>query len=207
MKKRGLTGKVSISSNARADSLTDSVCQLLKKSGFRLLKIGIESGNDKTLKMLKKDESTAETMAGVKKAKDHGLIAMLTTMVGYPWEDEKDAFQTYHFTKEIMLYKTHFGDSLQSSIVVPYPGTPLYRQALKNKWFIVHPRKYEDFDMAHQILKTSIDTVKWCRKMWRIHLHPLFILKSIFTLRKWKDIKLALRGTISLLGHLRDYSS
>ncbi|MBN1897574.1 MAG: radical SAM protein [Spirochaetes bacterium] len=207
MKKRNLTGKVSLSSNARADSLTDPVCRLLKASGFRLLKIGIESGNDKTLNMLKKDETTSETMNGVKKAKEYGLIAMLTTMVGYPWETENDALQTYNFTKEIMLYKTHFGDSLQSSIVVPYPGTPLYRQALKNKWFIVDPEKYENFDMAHQILKTSINTVKWCKKMWRIHLHPLFIIKSIFTLRKWKDIKLAFRGFISLLGHLRDYSA
>lgn len=206
MKRRNLIGKISISTNARADSLTDSVCKLLKETGFRLLKIGVESGNNKTLKKLRKDESAEEIMAGIKKAKDYGLIAMLTTMVGYPWEDEKDAENTYRFTKEIMLYKTHFGDSLQSSIIVPYPGTPLYNEALKNDWFAIDPKDYEKFDMAHQILKTSIDTTKWCRKMWRIHLHPLFILKSFFTLRHWRDINLALRGFISLLGHLRDYT-
>ena len=133
MKKRNLIGKISISTNARADSLTDSVCKLLKETGFRLLKIGVESGN------------------------------------------------------------------------LPYPGTPLYNEALRKDWFIVDPKNYEKFDMAHQILKTSINTAKWCKKMWRIHLHPLFIIKSILTLRHWKDIKLALRGFISLLGHLQDY--
>jgi radical SAM superfamily enzyme YgiQ (UPF0313 family) len=205
MKKRNLIGKVIISSNARADSLTDEVCALAKKMNFRLLKIGVESGNDKTLEILKKDETVEEIKEGIKRAKRYGLIAMLTTMVGYPWEDEKDTLNTYNVTKEIMLYRTHFGDSLQSSIIVPYPGTPLYNQAKRNKWFAMDPADYEKFDMSHQLLKTSIDTTKWCRKIWRIHLHPRFLLKSFFTFRKWRDFKLAFRGLISLFGHLKDY--
>ncbi|MDD5066052.1 MAG: radical SAM protein [bacterium] len=205
MKRRDLLNKVILSSNARADSLTDETCQMLKKLNYRLLKIGVESGNDKTLQRLKKDETVEEIREGIKRAKQYGLIAMLTTMVGYPWEDEEDTARTFRFTKEIMLYKTHFGDSLQSSIIVPYPGTPLYKEALKNKWFIMDPEDYDKFDMAHQILKSSIDSAKWCKKLWRIHLHPVFLLRSFLTLRKWQDIKLAFRGLISLLGHLRDY--
>jgi len=205
MKKRNLLGKIIISSNARADSLTSDVCKLLKKLNYRLLKIGVESGNNKTLKKLKKDETVEEIVEGIKRAKRYGLITMLTTMVGYPWEDEADTLKTYKVTKELMLYKTHFGDSLQSSIIVPYPGTPLYNEAIKNKWFVINPKDYKKFDMAHQILKSKINSAKWCKKIWRIHLHPLFILKSLFTIKRVNDIKLALRGFISLLGHLRDY--
>ncbi len=205
MKRRNLTGKVIISSNARADSLTDDVCKMLKKLNFRLLKIGVESGNNKTLNILKKDESVEEIVEGIKRAKRYGLIAMLTTMVGYPWENEKDTYNTYKVTKKIMLYKTHFGDSLQSSIIVPYPGTPLFNQALRKDWFIIDPKDYRKFDMANQILKTSIDSSKWCKKIWKIHLHPLFLLKSFFSLRKWRDLKLAFHGLISLFGHLQDY--
>ncbi len=205
MKKRDLLGRVIISSNARADSLTDDTCRLLKKLNYRLLKIGVESGNNKTLEILKKDESIEEIVKGIKLAKRYGLIAMLTTMVGYPWEDEKDTYNTYKVTKEIMLYKTHFGDSLQSSIIVPYPGTPLYNRSLREGWFIVDPKDYTKFDMAHQLLRSEIDSSLWCKKIWRIHLHPLFLLKSFFTLRRWRDIKMAFRGLISLFGHLKDY--
>lgn len=205
MKERGLLGKVILSSNARADSLTEETCSLLKKLNFRLLKIGVESGNDKTLRELKKDETVAEITEGIKRAKRYGLIAMLTTMVGYPWEDENDTVNTYRVTRELMLYKTHFGDSLQSSIIVPYPGTPLYKDALKKGWFIVDPKDYEKFDMSHQILRSNIDSAFWCKRLWKIHLHPLFLLKSLLTLRKWLDIRLALRGLVSLFGHLRDY--
>ena len=205
MKKRNLLGKITISSNARADSLNDKTLKLLKKLNYRLLKIGVESGNNKTLKLLKKDETIEEIVEGIKRAKRYGLIAMLTTMVGYPWENEEDTKRTYKVTKEIMLYKTHFGDSLQASIIIPYPGTPLYREAIKNKWLIVKPDDYEKFDMAHQILKTDIDTEKWCKKIWKIHLHPLFLLKSFLSIRKLSDIKLAIGGLISLFGHLKDY--
>ena len=72
-------------------------------------------------------------------------------------------------------------------------------------WFIVDPKDYTKFDMAHQLLRTEIDSSLWCKKIWRIHLHPLFLLKSFFTLRRWRDIKMAFRGLISLFGHLRDY--
>ena len=208
LKNRRLLGRVRISSNARADSINnDKICQLLKQCGYRLLKVGVESANDKTLKILKKDEDSSIIKNGIKNAKRHGLIVMMTTMVGYPWEDEKDAENTYKFTKELMLYKTHFGDSLQSSIVVPYPGTPLFKEALKNKWFVkgFNPYDYEKYDMSHQILKSKINTEYWCKKMWRIHLNPIFILKSFFSLKNLNDIKLALKGMVSLFGHLRDY--
>ncbi len=205
MKKRKLLKKVIISSNARADSLTEETCVLLKKLNYRLLKIGVESGNNDTLKKLKKDESIEEIVEGIKRAKRYGLIAMLTTMVGYPWENERATENTFKVTKEIMLYKTHFGDSLQSSIVIPYPGTPLYKEAMKNRWFVIRPKDYEKFDMAHKILKSQIDSEKWCKKLWRIHLHPWFLIKSLLTLRRWRDIKLALTGLISLFGHLGDY--
>ncbi len=205
MEKRNLIGKITISSNARADSLTDETLKILKKLNYRLLKIGVESGNNKTLKILKKDETVEEIVEGIKRAKRYGLIAMLTTMVGYPWETEEDTKETYKVTKEIMLYKTHFGDSLQASIIVPYPGTPLFNEAKKNNWLLFDEKDYEKYDMAHQILKTEIDTEKWCKKIWKIHLHPLFLIKSFFSIKKFSDFKLAIGGLISLFGHLRDY--
>jgi len=104
-----------------------------------------------------------------------------------------------------MLYKTHFGDSLQASIIVPYPGTPLFNEAKKNNWLLVGDTDYEKYDMAHQILKTDIDTELWCKKIWKIHLHPLFLIKSLFSIRRLSDFKLAFGGLISLFGHLRDY--
>lgn len=205
MKSRGLIGKVKISTNARADSLDKERCGLMKQIGFRLLKVGLESGNDKTLKIINKQETVKDIITGVKIAKDHGLIVMLTSMVGYPWEDEKDVTQTYKVAKELMLYKTHLGDSLQSSVIMPYPGTPLHNQGLKNEWFLADQSNYECLIQIQPIFKSPIDTQKWCKKMWSIHYDPRFMLKTLFSIRTKKDIDLLARGLKSIIGHLKDY--
>jgi radical SAM superfamily enzyme YgiQ (UPF0313 family) len=200
-----LVGKFSISSNSRADCLTPETCKLLKKMKFRLLKVGLEAGTDSTLARLNKHETVEQIRRGVKNAKDAGLIVMLTTMMGYPWETEKDAEATYKVARELMLYKTHFGDSLQSSVIVPYPGTPLYEEAVKSDWLLVDKNDYEKFDMSRPILQSAYDPMRWCNKMWSIHKHPLFLLKSFASLRSFRDVSLALQGVSSLLGHLRDF--
>ncbi len=205
MKKEKLIGKIFLSTNVRADSLDEETCMLMKKTGFRLLKIGLESGNNKTLKLINKQETIEEIIKGIKNAKKYGLVVMLTSMVGYPWETEQDVEQTYKVAKKIMRYKTHLGDSLQSSVIIPYPGTPLYQQALQNDWFVVDPKKYELFDQTRQILKSPIDTQKWCKKIWSIHYDPIFVMKTIASMKNNNDLKLLTRGVKSIIGHLKDY--
>lgn len=204
LKKRNLLGKIVFSSNARADTLDKNTCGLLEKLGFRMLKIGIESGNNKTLKRIAKDESVEKIIWGVKNAKDAGLVTHLSVMIGFPWEDEKDVKKTYEITKELLLYKTRVGDSLQASMIIPYPGTPLYYQALKNKWFLINPKDYEAFDMGNPVLKSKVNPKAFCQKFWRLHLHPTFVLRSFWTVRKTDDLNLLLRGFFSFLGHQRD---
>ena len=204
MQRENLLGRVALSTNARADTLDEERCLLLKKSGFRLLKVGLESGNEETLRRLGKLETLEQIKHGVKTAKDHGLVVMLTTMVGYPWETEEEVRQTYEVARELMLYKTHAGDALQSSVIVPYPGTPLYRQAEENNW-LLYGDDYERYDMSVPVLQTQIDTDKWCRKLWQVHYEPMFLWGSLITIRAWHDLALLWRGVKSLGGHVKDY--
>jgi len=205
IEKRKLKDKFVISSNARAEDLTEEKCMLMKRIGYRLLKVGLESGNTETLKRIGKLETIVQIKENIKRAKNYGFKILMTIMVGYPWEKEDDVKKTYDVAKELMFYKTHFGDSLQASIVMPYPGTPLYKDAQKNNWLTEYAFDYENFDMEHNILKSDIDTAYWCRKIWNIHTHPLFLIKSLFSIKSLRDIDIALRGIKSLLGHIKDY--
>lgn len=205
MKKQNLLDKFYISSNARADSLSKENCKLMKLIGYRLLKVGLESGNNETLKLLCKGETIEEIEAGIKTAKDYGLTILITTMVGFPWEKEKEVKKTYEVTKKLMLYKTKIGDSLQSSVIMPYPHTPLYKLAEAKGWLVYNSKDYEKLDQTTPILKTDIDTQKWCKKIWAIHTSPLFALKTALSVRNKEDIKLILTGVKSITGHLRDY--
>jgi radical SAM superfamily enzyme YgiQ (UPF0313 family) len=204
MTDRGLIGEVVLSSNSRADNFNDETCRILKKIGFRLLKVGLESGSNETLRRINKKETIEQIETGVENAKDHGLRIKLTTMTGFPWETEEDVQKTYNVTRKLMVYKARFGDCLQSSVLIPYPGTPLYHQALRNGWFSVDPFNYDEYDMAKPVLKCSYDPMAWCEKIWKIHKDPLFVMRSLISLRSFDDVKVGMTGLRSLRGHEED---
>lgn len=207
--KEGLRKRVYISTNARADLLTKEVCRLLKECNFRLLKVGIESGSERILReVINKKEGVADIKRGIKNAKDCGLIVLMTNMVGYPEETEEEAEATLSMARELLLYKTRAGDSLQASILVPYPGTLLWKRAIRNGWLMEDPYDYEKFDMSHILIKSNVgDPQEWCNRIWRLHLHPKFIFRSLITARSFRDLNLLWTGFKSLLGHLKDFSN
>lgn len=204
MKDRGLNGEIILSANSRADNFDDETCELLRKTGFRLLKVGLESGSNETLKRINKKETIEEISTGIRNAKDHGLRIKITTMTGFPWETEADVRKTFNVTKKLMLYKAQFGDCLQSSVIAPYPGTPLYYQAIKHDWFAIDPYDYDEYDMSKPVLKCSYDAMVWCEKIWKIHKDPLFVLHSFVSMRSLKDVRVAWIGLRSLRGHEKD---
>jgi len=205
---RGINDEVKISCNARADNLDWEMCKLLKKAGFRLLKVGVESGNERTLELIKKGVTVQKIFEGVMNAKRAGLNVLLTFMVGYPWETADSIRETLALAKKLMLYKTHVGDSLQASVVIPYPGTPLYFESIEKNWFKFNPNDYERFDMSEPVLKTLIPSeqvMSFCNKFWTIHLDPRFVINTAFTIRSTDDIKLLWRGIKSILRHKMDF--
>jgi radical SAM superfamily enzyme YgiQ (UPF0313 family) len=201
----GAAGKVQVSSNCRADSVTPDRCELMKRAGYRMLKIGLESGNDDTLKRIRKDETVDEIIRGVKLAKDHGFNVMVTVMVGFPWEGKRELERTYEVAKELLFYSARTGDCLEANVAVPYPGTPLHLYVRENGWFEGDPADYDRYGMPAPLLKCPVDSRAWGRRLWRLHWHPEFVARSLFTVRSASDLGLALRGVRSLAGHLRDY--
>ena len=203
--RKGLSNTLYLSANARADHLTEKTCRLLHRGGFRLLKVGLESANDETLKRIQKGETFQEIDAGIRRAKAAGLRVLMTMMVGYPWEGEEAVRRTYQAARSLLTYKAKFGDCLQASVIVPYPGSPLYDASLQQGWFRVDPGGFSNFDMDQAVLRSPVDAPVWCKRLWRLHLNPLFLAKSLFSLRKADDLALAWRGVRSLMGHVRDY--
>ncbi len=205
LKARKLLGRFQFSSNCRADTLNEEVVDLLVKCGWRLLKIGLEAGTDSSIKHLAKCETVDLISRGVKMAKDRGLRVLLTTMMGYPWETEEDVRRTYEVTKDLLLYKVRAGDCMQASVVIPYPGAPLWKEAVRKGWILVGEKEYEKYDMSHPILKTQINASYWTAKTWNLMKNPKFIFRQLVTVRSFRELNLLWRGLQSLLGHVQDY--
>jgi len=171
------------------------------------MKLGLESANQDTLDRLKKGTNVEDIEKGCRIAKEAGLEVHLTIMVGYPWETRADAEKTLALAKHLM--KKGYADMLQSTVTIPYPGTPLFRDAVENDWMLVGPEEYEKFDMSMPIFKTpdmtSEEVVEMCSSIYRSFLQPSFILRYIMSIRTPADVKFIAKGAKAVIGHLLDF--
>jgi len=204
---KGYNKKIKYSCNMRFNALKQEDFDLMKKAGFRLLKFGLESANQKTLDRLNKGIKVEDILAGCEMAKKAGLTVHLTMIVGYPWESKEDALRTFELSKELM--QRGKADLLQATILVPYPGTPLWKEAKENDWFLFNPLEYERYDMREPVLKTensdANDIAGICGKIYTIFLTPSYIYQRAKNMRSWNDFKYNLRGIKAVFGHLKDF--
>jgi len=204
---RGYNKKIKYSCNMRFGALNLENYKLMKKAGFRLLKFGLESANQFTLNKLNKGIKVEDIIEGCELAKKAGLIVHLTMIVGYPWETKEDALRTFNLAKKLM--QSGKADLLQATILIPYPGTALWNEALKNNWFLFNPYEYERYDMREPVLKVKgepNEVVKVCEKIYTIFLTPRYILARIKNIKTLDDLKFNLRGVKAVLGHLKDFA-
>ena len=105
---------------ARTDHLDEEICHLMKKAGCVRVKLGFESGSDRILKMIEKDETTDDMRRGAKLLRDANVSYTGYFMAGFPGETDDDLRQTIEFAKEIKA------DYYSLSVLAPYYGTKMY---------------------------------------------------------------------------------
>jgi len=209
MIKSGYNEKVMYSCNMRFGWVDADMYKLMKKAGFRLLKFGLESGCQKTIDKLDKGTEVSLVPQHCKDAKDAGLTLHITMMVGYPWETKADAMKTFNLAKYLM----HKGyvDIHQSTIIMPYPGTPLYEEAEREGWLRFEKTDYEKLAMDQPALKTidmqPEEVQGLCKLNYKIYLNLKYVWQHAKSrIRSWEDIKYTFEGVTAVFGHMKDFS-
>ena len=200
----GYNKKIKIGCNMRFNALKQKEYNLMKKAGFRLILYGLESANQKTLNRLKKGLKRKDITFGAKMASKAGLEVHATIMLGYPWETYNDAKKTIEFARN--CFKMGIFSSLQATILIPYPGTPLYDECKKNNWLIT--KNYNRYDMKGPVMKISYSEDKLkslVKEVYSSFLTPQFILRKISQIRNIKDLVYYLNAAIYYSSHLIDF--
>lgn len=99
---------------------------LMKEAGCCLIQIGIESGNNETLKEMRKNYTIEESLDACKIIKKFGIELQTFFIVGFPQETEDSFNDTYKAMKKIK------SDLIIHSIFTPYPGTESFEFCKKN---------------------------------------------------------------------------
>jgi radical SAM superfamily enzyme YgiQ (UPF0313 family) len=203
-----LNRRVRVSCNFRSDWLLENDLSLMRRAGFRLMKVGLESASQATLDQLRKGTDIARFKESLARAKDAGLEIHLTIMLGFPWETRADAEATVGLGRRLLAEGR--ADMLQATVVAPYPGTPLYADAVKNGWFRIAPDDYEKFDMTTTVLKTPgmtpEEVLALAAKCYGGFLTPAYIWRRLRGIRSLEDIRFLARGIGPVLGHISDFA-
>jgi len=205
MIERGYNKKVVISCNMRINGIKElKTWQLMKKAGFRMILFGLESANQKTLDRINKNLKVEEIEPNLKMCKEAGLEPHITAMMGYPWESKEDAQRTVDLAKK--LFKKGYIDTLQATILIPYPGTPLYKYCQENN--LLNFEDYDRFDQREQVMKSQLsteDAKKLTQNLYKSFISPQFIIRKILGIRSFSDIKFLTKSGLKLFGHLTDF--
>ena len=206
MIERGYNKKIKFDCNMRLKALSPEEYKLMGKAGFRFILYGLESANQKTLDRINKNLKVDEIEKGVKMAKEGGLEPHITTMMGYPWETVEDAKKTVALAKH--LFDKGYVDTLQATIVIPYPGTPLYRECADNNW--LQTTNWDEFDQRMAVMKSPLtekDIKELTQELYKSFMTPKFILRKITSVRSYDDVKFLFRAGGKVIGHLLDFST
>ena len=201
---RGYQKKIGFDCNFRFGAATEDDYRLMKEAGFRFLLFGLESGNQTTLDRLNKNMKIETIIESCRLARKAGLYPHITIMFGYPWESYEEAKKTFELGR--WLLRKGYAYTMQATVVVPYPGTPLYQECHDQNWLLTN--EWSDFDMKNPVMKTPFpeeDLMKLVQGMYSVAFDPLFLARKIMSIRDWSDIQFFLRAGKKVLGHIKDF--
>ena len=200
----GYNKKVVYGCNMRFNALTQEYYDLMAKAGFRFILYGMESGNQKTLDKLDKGTKEEDTINGSRMASKAGLEPHATIMLGYPWESYEDAKRTIEVAK--YCFKKGYFNTMQATIVIPYPATPLWKECKEKGWLLTED--YDDYDMRGAVMKIPFSEEKLLaltQDLYSAFLSPQYMLRKVISIRNLDDIKFFYMAGKKLMGHLLDF--
>jgi radical SAM superfamily enzyme YgiQ (UPF0313 family) len=135
--KEGFKLKFIFPNGVRLDTLDRELLILMKRAGFGPeIAVGIESGSDRVLKLMKKNLNKEKIKEKVALLNEMGFKTIGYFILGFPGETEEEIKETINFALKLKLYKAGFTPFL------PLPGTEAYNYLMDNNQL---PR---DFDFS-----------------------------------------------------------
>ncbi|MFA6919236.1 MAG: B12-binding domain-containing radical SAM protein, partial [Patescibacteria group bacterium] len=120
------------------------------------------------------------------------------------WETKEEAQKTVDLAKT--LFKKGYVDTLQATVLIPYPGTPLYKYCQENN--LLNFTDYDRFDQREQVMKcalTTADVKEMTQGLYKSFMTPKFILNKVLAVRSFEDLRFLFKAGGKLLGHLTDF--
>lgn len=184
-------GDITWTCSSRADIMTrkPDMADWLKDAGCHTLYVGAESGSQRILNRIKKGIRLDQILKTVKLAKRVGLQIVLSFILGIPGETKEDMQSTVDFACKLDP------DFAQFTICTPYPGTPMYDEALENGWLVSSDwTKFTVIDPVMDIPELPRESIKQAltRAYLKFYTRPCLIWRQL-KMRNFDFFRIAFR--------------
>lgn len=105
-----------------ANLVDEPTIEKMRRAGCFFIQMGVESGNDGILGVIKKKTTQQRVAIAADIIKRHGIVLQMFFMIGFP----EETLETLADTRNAMLRLDP--DQIIYSIFTPYPGTDVFRQ-------------------------------------------------------------------------------
>lgn len=133
--KENLHKKVIWTTETRVDLVDSELLSAMKNAGLRRIMYGFEMGSEEVLNSINKKTKLNDAVRAVNLTKSQGIEIIGFFMLGAPEENIKSINKTINFAKSLNI------DFAKFNILVPYPGTALFDELVREKKI-----KYKSFD-------------------------------------------------------------
>ncbi len=187
--------KVDVSLGTRADCLDRDVAQALRRMGCYHVLIGVESGVQRNLETLRKEQTLEQIEEAVHVAHEAGLRTFLTSIFGIPGETYEEGLETIRFVRSLRPDAAHF------FTLCPFPGTELYRNV--DRYGSLADADYSILGMHTLPFHPHTMTVEEIQRLRRkaflkTTLYPSFLWRRLIHIRSWEEVKILTRAAATI---------
>ena len=186
---------------AHVNTMTPELLKRMKQAGCDRIHYGVECGNDRMLKVIKKNMTIAKVREVIGQTKSANMEVLCYFIIGQQTETAADISDTMNLARELDPNYAHF------TVFCPYPGTEIYNQGLKSgtikedvwRKFSLNPHDgfelpvWEENFTRHELREMLVHCYK------AFYLRPLYIARNLLRVRRFGELKRKLKAGLSVI--------
>jgi radical SAM superfamily enzyme YgiQ (UPF0313 family) len=188
----------------RVNAVSEEMMIIAKKAGCDRIHYGIETSDERRLKIIKKKTTIDMVRKAVALTRKHGITVIGNFMVGLPGETREDIYTTLRFMKNLNLDYSEIG------VLIPFPNTELYRDGLERG--ILKTDYWKEFATDPNGVLSGFRPQVWTEilsqeELFKLaqkgfnqfYMRPTYILKRLLKTRSPKEFFSMAKGGLVLL--------
>ncbi len=184
----------------RVSSINRDMLVEMAKHGCGTIYYGVESYKDEDLERIRKKISIEQVRRAVEWTKEAGIETAGSFILGFPWHNADDVKKTVKFAEGLEV------DYAQFTVATPYPGTPLYETAKRDR--LIEVWDWDFYTTVYPVMRGLYLTRDQIGKLlgWAyrsFYLRPAFLFTQLARGRLKVMLEIAGRAIRSALSSIR----